>query len=174
IAIPSFGIGIIVGRRPLQHWLLSRGESPRQNISLVAAPEAQVVNVRDEWSVMTSSDIDASGAQSISTRRVEAPPIANSRDVKTPAATKSFVSTPAFVDNKLLNPMSTQELHALKSPASIASHPNPNAVSKVDSNAKLNAVAKNLFSSSAPVVKPVTRTNIFAASTNVPTNAGNS
>jgi hypothetical protein len=174
IAIPSFGIGIIVGRRPLQHWLLSRGESPRKNISPVAAPEPQVVNVRDESSDITSSDIDASGAQSISTRRVEAPPIASSQDVKTPAATKSFVSTPAFVDNKLLNSMSTQELRALKSPASIASHPNPNAVSKVDSNAKLNAVAKNLFSSSAPVVKPVTRTNIFAASTNVPTNAGNS
>jgi len=176
VAIPSFGIGIIVGRRPLQHWLLSRGETPRKNISPVAAPDPQMVNARDESSDLTGSDIDASGAQSSSTRRVEAPPTASSQDVKTPAATKSFVSTPAFVDNKLLNSMSTQELHALKSPASIASpeSPNPNEVSKVDSNAKLNAVAKNLFSSSAPVAKTVTRTNTFAASTNEPTNAGNS
>ena len=176
IAIPSFGIGIIVGRRPLQHWLLSREESLRKNISPVAAPEPQIVNARDESPDTTGGDIDASGTPSLSTRRLEAPPAASSQDVKTPAATKSFVSTPAFVDNKLLNSMSTQELHALKSPASIASpeNPNPNEASKVDSNVKRNAVAKHLFLSSAPVVKPVTRTNTFAASTNVPANAGNS
>src|ERR1700736_3819104 len=115
IAIPSFGIGLIVGRRPLQQWL-SRGAVAGKNISHVATPQPEIVSARDELPGITSSDIDATGPQSIPARSVETL-ATNSQDVKTPAATKFLVSTPAVVDTKLLNSMSTQELRAIKSPA---------------------------------------------------------
>jgi len=162
IAIPSFGIGIIAGRRPLQQWLLSREHSGGQNISRGAAPEPQVVNARDESRDITESDIDANGPQSISAR-VETPATTGSQDVKTSAATKSFVSTPAFVDTKLLNSMSTQELRALKSPASTVTPENPiaNEPSKLDSKAEPDTAA----SPSTAAVKPINRANTFAGTT---------
>jgi len=170
IAIPSFGIGIIVGRRPLQHWL-SHGGALRKNISHVATPESEVASARDGSADITSSDIDATGPQSLPPRSVEAPVTMNSQDVKTSAATKSFVSTPAGVDTKLLNSMSTQELRALKSPPPMAPPENPNAngLSKVDSKAKPNAVAKDAFSSLAPLAEPAIRGD----RTNARTNASN-
>ena len=174
IAIPSFGIGIMVGRRPLQQWL-SRGFAERKNISHVDAPEPEIARARDESPDITSSDIDATGPQSILARSGETPATRSSQDVKASAATKSFVSTPAFVDTQLLNSMSTQERRAAKAPASTALPENPNAnETKVDLKAEANAaVVKNSSSSSAAVVKPVTRTNTLAASTNVPTNHDN-
>jgi len=169
IAIPSFGIGIIVGRRPLQQWL-SRSATTGKNISHVATPESAFVNERDQPPAVTSSDIDASGRHSIPARTVETL-TAVSQDVKASAATKSFVSTPAFVDTKLLNSMSTQELRAVKSPASMTlpANPNADARSKVDRKVKQSAVAKDAFSSA--VVRPTTPTNTLAASTNAPTNS---
>jgi len=170
IAIPSFGIGIIVGRRPLQQWL-SRGAAAGKSISHGATSGPKIVTTRDESPDITSSDIDATGPQSIPARNVETPATTSSQDVKN--ATKSFVSTPAFVDTKLLNSMSTQELRALKEPASTAPE-NPNAnEAKVNSKTEPNAtVAKDSFSSPSAVVKPVTRFNTFAPSTNAPTNSG--
>lgn len=175
IAIPSFGIGIMVGRRPLQQWL-SRGFAVRKTISHVDAPEPEIARVRDESPDITSSDIDATGPRSIPARSAEAPAITNSQDVKTPDATKSFVSTPAFVDTNLLNSMSTQELRALKAPTPTVPPENPNAnEAKVDPKTEPNAaVAKDSFSSPAAVVKRVTRPDSFAAATNARTNAGNS
>ena len=172
IAIPSFGIGLIVGRRPLQQWLSHEG-ALRKNISAVTTPESEIASTRDESPDITSSDIDATGAQPPA-RKAEAASTA-SQDVKMPAATKSFVSTPAVVDTKLLNSMSTQELRAIKSPASVSPPENPNAneLSKMDSKAKPNTVAKVGFSSPAAVVKPVTGADTFAPSTNAATNAGN-
>ena len=175
IAIPSFGIGIIVGRRPLQQWL-SRGFAVRKNISHVDAHEPEIARARDESPDITSSDIDATDPHSIPSRTVETLATTNSQDVKTSAATKSFVSTPAFVDTKLLNSMSTQELRALKAPTPTVQPENPNAnEAKVDSKTEPNAaVANDSFSSPAAVVKPVTRPDSFAAATNARTNAGNS
>jgi hypothetical protein len=168
IAIPSFGIGIIVGLRPLQYWLLSRGYTVGKNIPRIDAPEPQIVNARDASPEITSGNIDASGPQSIHT--VETP--ANSPDIKTSAATKSFVSTPAFVDTKLLNSMSTQELHALKVPATAAPRENSKGtgVSKLNSKDKANIIAKDVSSSPAAVDKLVTRTNTLVASANARTN----
>ena len=167
IAIPSFGIGIMVGRRPLQQWL-SRGFAVRKTISHVDAPEPEIARVRDESPDITSSDIDAIGPRSIPARSTEAPAITNSQDVKTPDATKSFVSTPAFVDTNLLNSMSTQELRALKAPAPTVPPENPNAseLSRTDSKANRNAAAKNAFSPPAAIIKPVTPANTVAPSTN--------
>jgi hypothetical protein len=175
IAIPSFGIGIMVGRRPLQQWL-SRGFAVRKTISHLDAPEPEIARVRDESPDITSSDIDAIGRHSIPVRSTEAPAITNSQDVKTPDATKSFVSTPALVDTNLLNSMSTQELRALKAPTPTVPPENPNAnEAKVDSKTEPNvAVANDSFSSPAAVVKPVTRPDSFAAATKARTNAGNS
>ncbi len=171
IAIPSFGIGIMVGRRPLQQWL-SRGFAERKNISHVDAPEPEIARARDESPDITSSDIDATGPQSILVRSGETPATRSSQDVKASAETKSFVSTPAFVDTQLLNSMSTQERRAAKAPVSTALPENPNAnETKAGLKAEANAaVLKNSSASSAAVVKPVTRTNTLAASTNVPTN----
>jgi PilZ domain len=167
IAIPSFGIGIMVGRRPLQQWL-SRGFAVRKNISHVDAPETEIARARDESPNITSSDIDATGPHSIPARSTEAPAITNSQDVKTPDATKSFVSTPAFVDTNLLNSMSTQELRALKAPASTAPPENPNAseLSRADSKANRDAAAKDAFSPPAAIIKPVTPANTVPPSTN--------
>jgi hypothetical protein len=175
IAIPSFGIGIMVGRRPLQQWL-SRGFAERKNISHVDAPEPEITRARDESPDITSSDdIDATGPQSIPARTVETPATSSSQDIKASDETKSFVSTPEFVDTQLLNSMSTQERRAVKAPASTARPENPNANEtkaglKTEANA---AVLKNSSASSAAVVKPVTRPNTFAASTTAPTIAGN-
>ena len=175
IAIPSFGIGLIVGRRPLQQWL-SHGGALRRNISPVATPESEIASTRDGSPDITGSDIDATGVQPPA-RGTEVASTA-SQEVKTPAATKSFVSAPAVIDAKLLNSMSTQELRAIKSPASVSPPENPNAneLSKMDSNAKPNTVAKVGLSSSAAVVKPVTGADTFAPSTGAPTaptNVGN-
>ncbi|HSY31201.1 MAG TPA: PilZ domain-containing protein [Verrucomicrobiae bacterium] len=174
IAIPSFGIGIMVGRRPLQQWL-SRGFAERKNISHVDAPGPEIARARDESPDITSSDIDATGPQSIPARSVETPATGSSQDIKASAATKSFVSTPEFVDTQLLNSMSTQERRAVKAPASTALPENPNAnETKAGLKTKANAaVLKNSSASSAAVVKPVTRPNTFAASTTAPTIAGN-
>jgi hypothetical protein len=174
IAIPSFGIGIMVGRRPLQQWL-SRGFAVRRNISHVDAPESEIASAREESPAITGSDLDATGPQSNPGRSGETQPITNWQDVKASAATKSFVSTPALADTKLLNSMSTQELRALKAPAPTVPQENPNAnKAKVDSKTEPNAaVAKDSFSSPGAVVKPVTRPNNLAASTNAPTNTGN-
>ena len=172
IAIPSFGIGLIVGRRPLQQWL-SHGGALRKNISPVATPESEIASARNGSPDIAGSDIDASGAQPPA-RGTEAASTA-SQDVKMPAATKSFVSTPAVVDTKLLNSLSTQELRAVKPPVPTVPPENPNAneLSKMDSKAKPNTFAKVGFSSPAVVVKPVTGADTFASSTNAPTNARN-
>jgi hypothetical protein len=170
IAIPSFGIGILVGRRPLQQWLAG-AYAMRKNTSRVPAPDPEIVNTRQESAGITGSDIDATGPRSIPTRTVETPAMASSQDVKTSNSTKSLVSTPAFVDTKLLNSMSTQELRALKSPASVTHPGNPNAHkhSTVDFKAKQGAVAKDAFSSA--VLRPATPTNTLSTSTSAPTNS---
>jgi hypothetical protein len=173
IAIPSFGIGIMVGRRPLQQWL-SRGFVERKNISHVEAPEPEIAS--DESPDITNSDIDATGPQSISVHNGEAPATTtSSQDVKPSAATNSFVSTPAFVDTQFLNSMSTQERRAVKQPPSKAQPENSNAnETKVDSKTEPNAaIPKDSSSSAAVVVKPVTRPDASAASTNAPINPGN-
>jgi hypothetical protein len=173
IAIPSFGIGIMVGRRPLQQWL-SRGFVERKNISHVEAPEPEIAS--DESPDITNSDIDATGPQSIPVHNGEAPATTtSSQDVKPSAATNSFVSTPAFVDTQFLNSMSTQERRAVRQPASTAQPEIPNAnEAKVDSKTEPNAAIPNdSFSSAAIVIKPVTRPDASAASTNAPINPGN-
>jgi hypothetical protein len=168
IAIPSFGIGIIIGRRPLQQWL-SGAYAVRKNPSRVVEPEPQIINARDESPDITGGDVDAA-AQLTPGHTVET--VANSGDIKTSAATKSFVSTPAFVDTKLLNSMSTQELHAIKSRATVSTPQNSNAVevSNLDSNAKPNSVSIDSSSAPAAVDKLVTGTKILAASATTPTN----
>ena len=174
IAIPSFGIGIMVSRRPLQQWL-SRGLAERKNISHVDAPEPEIARARDESTDTTSSDIDATGPQSIPARTGETPATGSSQDIKASDATKSFVSTPEFVDTQLLNSMSTQEHRTVKALASTALPENPKAnETKASLKTKANAaVLKNSSASSAAVVKPVTRPNTFAAPTTAPTIAGN-
>jgi PilZ domain len=169
IAIPSFGIGIIVGRRPLERWL-SHAAAQRKNISHSATPESEIANARDESPDITASDIDANGPQSIPARRFDNLATTNGQDAKTSAATKSFVSTPGPTDTKLLNSMSTQELRAFKSPAPTAppENPSPNDLAKVDSKANLNAATKDAFTP-----KPTARADISAASTNARTKSGN-
>jgi PilZ domain len=179
IAIPSFGIGILVGRRPLQQWL-SNTMTARKNISHGRTPDLEVASTRGESPDITGSDIDATGPQSLPGRTVETPTTAISQDVKTPAATKSFVSTPAFVDTGLLNSMSTQEVRAIKSPVSTtaseypnANEPSKNEPSKVNSKADAGAVDKDAFLSQSPAVKAVIRTDSPVTPPGAHTNAGN-
>jgi hypothetical protein len=174
IAIPSFGVGIMVGRRPLQQWL-SRGFAEHRNTSHVDAPDPEIARARDESPEMTSSGIDASDPQSISARSGETPATRSSQDIKASAATKSFVSTSAFADTQLLNSMSTQERRAVKAAGSTPRSENLNANEpKADSKTEANAaVSNNSPASRAAVVKPVTRPNTFIASTTSPTIAVN-
>ena len=174
IAIPSFGIGIMVGRRPLQQWL-SRGFAERRNTVHVEAPDPEMARDRDESPDITRSDIDATSPQSIPARSDKTPATNSSQDFNASAATKSFVSTPEFVDTQLLNSMSTQERRAAKAPASTPRPENPDAnESKAALKTEANtAVLKNSPASSPAVVKPVIRANTFAPSTTAPTIAGN-
>jgi hypothetical protein len=167
IAIPSFGIGLIVGRRPLQQWL-SQGGAMRKNISHVATPESKIASARDESRDITGSDIDASGPQSVSTRSIATREAMSAQDAKTSAATKSFVSTPAVLDSKLLNSMSTQELRAFKPRSSTAPPENPDAGegSKMGSKAEPNTFTKDGFSSPAAPVKADPQPNVSTASRN--------
>ena len=103
------------------------GFAERKNISHVDAPEPEIARARDESPDITGSDIDATGPQSIPARSVETPATNSPQDIKASAETKSFVSTPEFVDTQLLNSMSTQERRAVKAPASTALPENPNA-----------------------------------------------
>ena len=160
IAIPSFGIGIIVGRRPLQQWL-SQGGTMRKNLSHVATAESEIASTHDESPDITNGDIDATGPQSIPTRNT--PANTSTQGVKTSAATKSFVSTPAVADTSLLNSMSTQELRAFKSPSTKPAE-NSNATEpRVYWKSKLDAA----------VAKPATRFNISTASPKAPTSKQN-
>jgi hypothetical protein len=179
IAIPSFGIGIMVGRRPLQQWLFNATMS-RKNISHSPTPDPEVASTRDESPDITGNDIDATGPQALPDGTIETPATTTSQDVKTPAATKSFVSSPAFVDTGLLNSMSTQEVRALKSPASTtaleypnANEPSKNEPSKVNSKANADAAGTDAFSSHSADVKPVRRTDSPVTSFGAHTNAGN-
>ena len=170
MAIPSFGIGIMVGRRPLQHWL-ARGFAERKNISHVDSPESEIARAREESSAITGSDIDATDPHSIPGRSAETQPITNSQDVKTSAATKSFVSTPEFVNTQLLNSMSTQERRAVKASASAALTENPMAnETKADSRTEANVAVAKDSSSSAVVIQ----TDNLAAATKASPNTGNS
>lgn len=156
IAIPSFGIGLIVGRRPLEQWLSGR-DMPGKNVSHAAASEPEIFDAPEASPDITSSDIDASGPQPTSTRAAGISAISSSEDLKTLEATKSFVSTPAFVNTKLLNSMSTRELRAVK-PAGAAApsgKSNTNELSTATSRPKPSAVSRNSSSSAFADVKPV-------------------
>jgi hypothetical protein len=125
IAIPSFAIGILVGRRPLAQWL-SRGgafgksfsrKSPSQ--TLPSTPDISASGHRAD--VKFSQEVPAN--LPINTEPFES-------DVLTinPAETYRPGDSRAFVDVKLLNSMSTQEARAFKNvgSASATSATSPN------------------------------------------------
>jgi hypothetical protein len=168
IAIPSFGIGLIVGRRPLEQWL-SRAIA-RKSIS--PTPEPEVVTASNESPDTSSADMEATSPQSIPTRTVETPATTSSKNLKTPAATKSFVSTPPFVDTGLLNSVSTQERRALKPPVSPASPENANTrqVSNLDSSTNSNSATKDT-PSAVTTLKPALGSHTASTVTATPVHA---
>ena len=170
IAIPSFGIGLMVGRRPLEQWL-SRATA-RKNISRFATPESQAVTASNEAPDTSNADMDADSPQSIPARAVETPATTSSENLKTPAATKSFVSTSRFADTALLNSMSTQERRALKPPVSPTSPENANTgkVSNEVPKANWNARSNGAFSA-ATTVKPPSSSHTASTVTVTPVHA---
>ena len=132
IAIPSFGIGILVGRRPLERWL-SRGDAVGKSFS-TKSPSQTLPSA--------TPDLSASGHRADVKFSQEIPPNLPintepfESDVLTinPAETYRPGDSNAFVDVKLLNSMSTQEARAFKnvgSPSTMsATSPNKNNFDK--------------------------------------------
>ncbi len=110
IAIPCFGIGMLVGRRPLERWL-ARGDAKGENISQVAKPVSQPLGIGDELRVSANVVAPAAGPSARDTGLSQVHIDATNYTV--PDATGSF-PLPQNTSVALLNSLSTQEVRAIK------------------------------------------------------------
>jgi hypothetical protein len=117
IAIPSFAIGILVGRRPLEQWL-SRGDALGKGLSRKSPSQT----------LPSTPDISATGRRADVKFSQEIPPslpintepFENEVLTIKPAETYRPGGSSALVDAKLLNSMSTQEARAFKNVGSVS------------------------------------------------------
>jgi hypothetical protein len=110
IAVPCVGIGMLLGRRPLERWL-ARGNAQRENISPVAKPVSQPLGNGDELRV--SANVDAPAAKP-SAR--DAALLQVHIDATNYAVPDSPGASPLPQNTSvaLLNSWSTQEVRAIK------------------------------------------------------------
>lgn len=109
IAIPCLGLGMLVGRRPLDQWL-ARGDANGENISPAESVEASPAQPSAQDAALTRVHVDATNYT-----------IADSS-----AASPLLQNTSATV----LNSFSTQELRAIKKPSNtVAAASQPPAIS---------------------------------------------
>jgi PilZ domain-containing protein len=109
IAIPCFGIGMLVGRRPIEQWL-ARGDANGKSVTEVMKPVS--ASVSDGARTQASANIDTpetSTNQDAMASRVHV-------DATTYTVSDSSVASPLPQDTSvtLLNSLSTQELRAIK------------------------------------------------------------
>jgi PilZ domain len=144
IAIPSFGIGILVGRRPLEQWL-SRGDASGKNISQIAKGDSEPAIFPEQPPV--AHDLDAKTVAPEPTLQTKVEPLAIS-PAEPQSAGASKPPDSETVDTKLLNSMSTQEARAFRSSRSLPAQEilNPNAASKINSSATQNFVSQGPIS----------------------------
>jgi hypothetical protein len=122
MAIPCFGIGMLVGRRPLERWL-ARGDAKGENISQVAKPVSQPLGIGDELRVSANVVAPAAGPSARDTRLSQVHIDATNYTV--PDATGSF-PLPQNTSVALLNSLSTQEVRAIKKSNVAAARDNKN------------------------------------------------
>lgn len=172
IAIPSFAIGILVGRRPLEQWL-SRGEAvgktlPRKSPSpTLSSPTSALPASEHQTEVKFSQEIPPN-------LPINTEPFQNGLVIK-PAETYRSGSS-GLVDAQLLNSTSTQEVRAFKKnvgPGSAASTtPNKNNADKRPVNAVNDSAASAISQSeTAPTRATVKLSTVPAGSASVVTSA---
>ena len=126
VAIPSFAIGILVGRRPLEQWLLG-GDAIGKSVSRIAQGKPRA-------SSLPAKVPNASGTRQNS--QLELPDAQTPSTIETPATRASVEYKPAelsapnktLTDAKLLNSMSTQESRALTHAGSLEARRLENSV----------------------------------------------
>jgi TonB-like protein/PilZ domain-containing protein len=123
VAIPCFGLGALIGRRPLEHWLASHGTeknvSANQESAVVAANESSNVAALPKAAVVEPTQIPDS-------ETLQPPATAGAGDTTTVATNAERLDRDGWRDlsgsavyggsgdSKLLNSLSTQEARALK------------------------------------------------------------
>jgi hypothetical protein len=106
IAIPAFGIGVLVGRRPLERWLSGAETTARRTTTEPAAPTTKSVSLQEEPVFEPNEGIiEDSGAAVPAPSFVEPPVVSKPKELG---------STEDARESRLLNSMSTQEARALK------------------------------------------------------------
>src|ERR1700730_9556170 len=126
VAIPTFAIGILGGRRPLEQWLLG-GDAIGKSVSRIAQGKPRA-------SSLPAKVPNASGTRQNS--QLELPDAQTPSTIETPATRASVEYKPAelsapnktLTDAKLLNSMSTQESRALTHAASLEARRLENSV----------------------------------------------
>ena len=128
IAIPCFGVGMLIGRRPLEQWL-ARANANGENISQAAKPKpvSEPVNAGNQTAV--SANLQASAAQPSAQDATLARVHVDATNYASPDATAAS-PLPQDTSVTLLNSLSTQEVRAIKKPrVAVAASPQPPATS---------------------------------------------
>jgi hypothetical protein len=152
IAIPSFGIGILVGRRPLQQWL-ARAEAAGRSFSTNATPES--ADARDKAAISQDQDAaDSSKAEQAAPKSDNSPASADSAR-KSVDGSKTLDAGKNLVDPRLFNSMSTQEARAFRSSlaapvAGVSAKEIPNVSSNREANSAGEAATSSRVGSSRP------------------------
>ena len=152
IAIPSFGIGILVGRRPLEQWL-SRGDAVGKTFSRKTPAPKPLAPVPDILASAHPTDVKFS-PELPANLPINTEPMENDVLTLKPAEPYRPASSGAFVDAKLLNSMSTQEARAFKN-IGIANSPAVASPKNATFDSKLSVAANNSVPPAIAPFKPV-------------------
>jgi hypothetical protein len=161
VAIPSFAIGILVGRRPLEQWLLG-GDAIGKSVSRIAQGKSRA-------SSLPAKVPNASGTRQNS--QFELPDAQTPSNIETPATRASVeyksaelsASNRTLTDAKLLNSMSTQESRALTHAGSLEAKRLENSVTSSAVNSP-GVVIRPPASASAPTKMKLRESSMGASS----------
>ena len=167
VAIPCFGLGALIGRRPLEHWLASHGAeknvTANQESSVVAANESSNVAALPKAAAVEPTQIPES-------ETLQPPATAGAGEASSAGTNAERLDRDGWRDlsgsavyggsgdSKLLNSLSTQEARALKNvprgssaaTESAASTNTPKEIFRDSSGGNISSVATKIN----PVVAP--------------------
>jgi hypothetical protein len=164
VAIPSFGIGILVGRRPLKQWLAGSAFVEK---GWSAAAESGAGNEAREKAAteLLSKQAAVEPTEIAESEPLETPAEAHNTDPQTAGGVLSSDLTASIVEPGLLNSMSTQEARAYRNSSVKAATSEPvvpsGSAGTVSSQLFNTGEAKNVTKPVAvpPVVPPVVQRN---------------
>jgi hypothetical protein len=181
IAIPAFGIGILVGRRPLEQWLAGvdspmktiPATSPRRD-QILSRPEPMAVSEKIETGATDNARMNGDALAATKSAELKSADADRSDDLHgTDVAKKS-------ADANLLNSMSTQEARAYRNTKPVLSATNVDSSSDSDNSDldrralvhdsvldaanNFDSVEKGQHISLAPALAPVASTPAVKAS----------